>query len=137
MIQRLTHLAVLGACLALAQPATASEGGCLPYGDASTMLTGTVFAIEAFDETEGDTVERAREVDYYALVLSDRICAAPTAAGPKTPELRNVTLVRLDMPVEVAKAALQRKVVVQGPLSAEPDADAPLVMKVTGMTGAR
>ena len=95
-----------------------------------------VYAMEAFDEAEGDTVERPREVDYYALVLPERVCMAGTA-DPARPELRNVTLVRLDMPVEVAKAALQRKVMVQGPLSAEPDADAPVVMKVTGLTGAR
>jgi len=138
-IVRLNRSACLAAlCAALApHAAAASDGGCLAYGDGGATLTGMVFGMEAFNEAEGDTVERDRQIDYYALVLPERLCMAGAAADPARPELRNVTVVRLDMPVEVAKAALQRKVVVQGPLSADPDADAPLVMKVTGLTGAR
>ncbi|WP_309091232.1 hypothetical protein [Phenylobacterium sp.] len=127
----------MAACLALASPAAASEEGCLAYGDPTTLLTGMIYAVEAFDEAEGDTVQREREIDYYALILSERVCAAGVPGDPNKPELRNLTVVRLDIPVEVAKAALQRKVMVQGPLAAEPGADAPLVMKVAGMTGAR
>ena len=71
--------AVLAAAAALlAAPAVSyadapAEGPtCLPYGDATTFLKGTVYAIEGFEDTEADTSRRERQTDYYALVMTER-----------------------------------------------------------------
>lgn len=130
---RLIRLALLAAWAALAAPAAAAAQTCLAAGDPHTLLTGTVYALEAFDEAEADTVGRTREVDYYALVLAERVCVAGAAGRPA---VHNVTVIRLDMPAEAAKGAVQQRVLVQGALAVDAEADAPPVMKVTGMKAA-
>lgn len=119
----------------LAVPVGASAQACLAYDEPTTILSGTVYAIEAFDEAEADTVERPRNVDFYALVMPERTCVAGVAGDPHRAELQHVTVVRLDMPVEMARNLLQRRVVVQGPVSADadPSADPRLVMKVKAL----
>ncbi len=133
--------AVLAAAAALiALPvradAPAPESGplCLPYGDASIFLKGTVYAIEGFEDTEADTSRRERQTDYYALVMTERICLQGVDGDPKRPPAHHVTIVRLDMPAEMAKMVVQKPVLVQGALSnGGPDADPPVTMKVGGL----
>lgn len=94
--------------------------------------------MEAFDESEVDTVMRTRQTDFYALVVPERICMRGVEGDPSQPQAYHVTVVRLDMPTEMARQLLQKRVVVQGPLSpnAEPDADPPVAMKVAALQAA-
>ncbi len=122
---------------------TGSDAGpvCLPYGDAAATLTGVVYAMEAFDEAQfdeaaGDTTARERHADFYALVMADRVCVSdPEDTG--RPATHHVTIVRLDMPAEMAKMVVQRRVMVQGPLARSHGAegDPAVVMKVAGLAG--
>lgn len=124
------------ASLAAAPARAAADTGpaCVPYGDSATFLKGTVYAIEAFDEAEADTAARERHTDYYALVMSERICLQGVEGDPKRPAAFHVTVVRLDMPAEMAKMVVQKPVLVQGALSnGGPDADPPVTMKVRGL----
>jgi hypothetical protein len=100
--------------------------------------------MESFDEAEfgtagaDDTTARERHVDFYALVMSDRVCVAPGTGEPAQPPNYGVTIVRLDMPVEMAKMVTQKRVIVQGPLSRNigAEGDPVVAMKVTGLAGA-
>lgn len=136
---RLTRFALLAVSLAafstLAVPAGAAAQGCLAYDEPTTILSGTVYAMEAFDEAEADTVERPRNVDYYALVMPERVCISGAPGDAARPETHHITVVRLDMPVEMARTLVQKRIAVQGPLSAtrDPAADPPLVMKVQAL----
>ncbi len=121
----------------LAVPAGACAQSCLAYDEPTTILAGTVYAMEAFDEAEADTVLRSRNVDYYALVMPERVCMAGVPGDPARPAANHVTVVRLDIPVEMARSLVQKQVAVQGPVSAaaDPAADPPLVMKVQALGG--
>lgn len=127
------------AALLTASPAAANAPACVAYGDPATLLSGVVYAIEAFDEADADTTARSRHIDFYALVMDQRICVQAAGEDAARPELRNVTVVRLDMPPEMAKMVLQRRVAVQGPLSPNdsPDTDPPVMMKVGGLQSAK
>lgn len=110
---RLTSLAA--AALLVSTGAAAAER-CQVYGAPDTTLKGKVYAFEAFSEEES-SVMRARKIDYYALVLPDRICVADKASAlVEAPDFR-VTLVRLDAPPGVLEGLLQKTVEVTGPLS--------------------
>ncbi|MGA0605560.1 hypothetical protein ACO2Q0_06120 [Phenylobacterium sp. VNQ135] len=140
------RFAVLAAAAALAFGVGSGSGAqagptCATYGDATTLLSGTVYAMEAFDdasqtgsETTNAEIARERRTDFYALVMPERICLQGVDGDPQRPGASHVSIVRLDMPAEMAKMVVQRSVVVQGPLSnGGPDADPPVVMKVAGL----
>ncbi|WP_041373009.1 hypothetical protein [Phenylobacterium zucineum] len=117
----MTRTLVLAALCALAAaPAVAAD--CLPLGRTAT-LTGQVYAFEAFDEADGDTAARAREVDYHALVLPARTCIG---GDP------HVSIVRLEGDAGILAGQVQQKVSATGVVSrsADPDADPPFVMRL-------
>ena len=131
---RLIRIVSLAAAAAMALSSPAFAEPCLPYAKTHTKLVGQVYAFEAFDEAEGDTVMRTRDEDYYALVLGERVCVA--SEGPKAPPAEpNVTIVQLKGPVAKLKAMLRQPVEVSGRLSRGRDGrdHTPVVLKVRSL----
>ena len=112
----------------LALAATPAAAKCLAYGKRVQMV-GQVFAFEAFDETEADTVRRLRDVDYYAILLPEKTCFGRGKAA-----LHHLTMVGLKGDATVLAPFARAPVVVTGKLSRGPaDADPPVVLTVTSV----
>lgn len=112
----------------LALAATSASAKCLGYGKRVQMV-GQVFAFEAFDETEADTVRRPRDVDYYAMLLPEKACFGKGKAA-----LHHLTMVGLKGDPAVLAAFARTPVAVTGRLSRGPaDADPPVVLTVTSV----
>jgi hypothetical protein len=105
--------------------ATPAAAKCLPLGKTVEMV-GQVFAFEAFDETEADTVRRLRDIDYYAMLLPERVCAGKGGAT-----LHNLTIVGLKGDAAVFAPFARTPVRVTGKLKRGPvDADPQVVLTV-------
>jgi hypothetical protein len=99
----------------LATPAAAK---CLPLGKSVEMI-GQVFAFEAFEGTEADTVQRLRNVDYYAMLLPEKMCF-----GKGKATLHNLTMVGLNGDAKTLAALARTPIRVTGKLKNRgPDAD--------------
>jgi hypothetical protein len=109
----------------LALAATPAAAKCLAYGK-SVQMVGQVFAFEAFDETEADTVRRLRNVDYYAMLLPEKTCFGTGKAA-----LHNLTIVGLKGDAKVLAPFARTPVMVTGKLARGPaDADPQVVLTV-------
>ena len=105
--------------------ATPAAAKCLAYGK-QVQLIGQVFAFEAFDETEADTVRRLRDIDYYAILLPEKRCF-----GTGTAALHNLTIVGLKGDAAALAPFARTPVVVTGKLSRGPaDADPQVMLTV-------
>lgn len=109
-------LVTAGLLALIATPAAAQ--GCLRYGKTVEMV-GQVFAFEAFEGTEADTVQRLRNVDYYAMLLPEKMCF-----GKGKATLHNLTIVGLKGDAKTLAALARTPIRVTGKLrNAGPDAD--------------
>jgi hypothetical protein len=116
-------LLAAGLLALLATPAAAE--GCLKYGKTVEMI-GQVFAFEAFEGTETDTVKRLRNVDYYAMLLPEKMCF-----GKGKATLHNVTIVGLKGDAKLLAALAKAPVIVTGKLkNAGPEVDPQVVLTV-------
>jgi hypothetical protein len=116
--------ALLAASL-LAALATPAAAQCLPLGKSVEMI-GQVFAFEAFEGTEVDSVRRLRNVDYYAMLLPEKMCF-----GRGKATLHNLTIVGLKGDPKTLAALARTPIRVTGKLkNAGPDTDPQVVLTV-------
>ena len=114
----MTRAFLAAGLLALIAATPAAAQGCLQYGKTVDMI-GQVFAFEAFDGTETDTVQRLRNIDYYAMLLPEKMCF-----GKGKATLHNLTMVGLKGDAKALAALARTPIRVTGKLKdAGPDSD--------------